>query len=984
MQRLQSSLLKLLLLLGVFAAIVGAAPPQRLCTIDVPAGNAETTLRLLGRQANVQLIFDAKVVSGFQTHPVRGRFTVEGALRELLAGLPLTWVSDPLTDAYAIQKKSASAVMEKDPRRVLHAAPDSGSGPPPPPTSMQSPAHTSDSSRPRRTRFLALLALLATKPAGAETDAASAAANNQHPQDVLQLDEFVVTGTPRGARKFDSAFSISTVSAEKIERAAPVGTVDLVRTLPGFATEPSGGESGNNVAVRGLPTTNFRFVGLFEDGLPNFHEQQQDFINADELMRVDATIEGVEAVRGGTASIFSSNSPGANVNFLTKKGTPVREGLARLTMTDYAQIRWDAVASGPVSEGLSGSIGGFYRVDDGLRDPGFTANKGGQIRASLTRTFEGGGVTAYVKRLDDRNIFYLPIPLKDPRNPSVSLAGLIDPRKGTLTSADFRHARIRTLDGTTNGRTFDADLADGIHPDMITAGIMANFKFGDGWQLTEHFRFASGDVGFNAMLSIFAPDDATTFLAEQLARAQAGFGPTVTSARYVFANVRNADGSRVAFDPATTGGLVIRGGWWSTPSSIENALNDLRLSKTFGRGVGRHDVTVGLYLADYSFEQTRYWNTNLMELRDRPRALDIEALDANGNVVGSVTENGFLQYGTNGDVGGRVDGKAWAPYIADTYQLTQALRLDAGLRLYRQEDRGFARLLGIQNLGDPNTLADDNVAGDSGLVENRSATYDATSWTIGANFELTPSLGFFGRYTSTFRTPNQGNIYLRQSTPVTDIDEVELGAKFKSRTFAFFATAFGNRFTPLVDSISIPDESGAFQNVPFKSNTETYGLEVEAAWSPLSFFELSGNVTWQNPEYKDLVDTRTGAAVPGIAGNQLSRIPKLVGSLQPKFTFPVAGVRAEVYSTIYHVGERFVDTANNTRLPAYTTIDAGITIHFSERLSLQLVGANLNNSDGLTEGNPRVDSLAGQGTAQAIYARPVFGRNFRSVLTYRF
>ena len=573
-------------------------------------------------------------------------------------------------------------------------------------------------------------------------------------------DDFVVTGTARKVRKFDSAFTISSVSEEKIELASPVGAVDLMRTLPGFATEPSGGESGNNVAVRGLPTTNFRFVGLFEDGLPNFFEQQQDFVNADELMRVDATIEGVEAVRGGTASIFSSNSPGANVNFITKKGTRDPGGLVRLTVSDYGQIRWDAVAAGPITEKLSGSIGGFYRTDDGLRDPGFVANKGGQFRASLTYSFERGSITGYVKKLNDRNIFYLPIPLNDPRNPEVSLAGLIDPHSGTLTSADFRQVRIRTLDGTPSGRTFGADLAEGIHPEVFTAGVMADVKFGDGWQLTEHFRFMTGDVGFNAMFSLFAPDDASTFLADQLARAQAGFGASVVSARYVLANDRGPDGGRIAFDPATTGGLVIRGGWWSSPSSIENALNDVRVSKTFGDGVGRHELSAGLYLADYSFEQTRYWNTNLMELRNRPRALDIEALDASGNVVGYVTENGFLQYGTSGDFGGRVDGKAWAPYAADTWQVSGALRLDAGLRFYRQEDRGYARLLATQNLGNPSTLADDNVSGDSGLIENRQASYDATSWTIGANFELNPVLAFFGRYTNTFRTPNQGNIFI--------------------------------------------------------------------------------------------------------------------------------------------------------------------------------------------------------------------------------
>ena len=802
--------------------------------------------------------------------------------------------------------------------------------------------------------------------------------------DALLLDEFVITGTARSVRKFDSAFSISTVSEEKIELASPVGAVDLMRSLPGFATEPSGGESGNNVAVRGLPTTNFRFVGLFEDGLPNFHEQQQDFVNADELMRVDATIEGVEAVRGGTASIFSSNSPGANVNFITKKGTRDPGGLVRLTVSDYGQIRWDAVASGPLSEKWSGSFGGFYRKDDGLRDPGFVADKGGQFRGSLTYSFDGGSVTGYVKKLNDRNIFYLPIPLKDPRNPEVSLAGLMDPHNGTLSSSDFRNVRMRTLDGTAGGRTFQADLAEGIHPDVLTAGVMADIKFGNGWQLTEHFRYVSGEVGFNALFSVFAPDDASTFLAEQLGRAQAGFGPSVASARYVLANERAPDGGRIVFDPATTGGLVIRGGWWSVPSTIENVLNDVRLSKTFGDGVGKHDLSVGLYLDDYSFEQTRYWSTNLMELRNQPRALDIEALDASGNVVGSVTENGFLQYGTSGDVGGRVDGKAWAPYAADTWQVTEALRLDAGVRFYRQEDRGFARLLETQDLGNPNTLADDNVSGDSGRIENRRASYDSTSWTFGGNFEVTPTLGFFGRYTSTFRTPSQGNIYLRQSTPVTDIDEVELGAKFNSRSFAFFATAFGSRFSPLVDGISIVDDTGTIQNVPFRANTETIGIEVEASWRPTSFFELGGNVTWQRPEYKNLVDTRTETSIPGVAGNQIGRIPQLVFSLQPKYGFKLGGVRGDIYSTIYHVGERFVDTANNTRLPAYTTFDAGITLYLTERLSFQFVCANLGNSDGLTEGNPRVDALTGQGTSEAIYARPIFGRNFRSSVTYRF
>ena len=35
---------------------------------------------------------------------------------------------------------------------------------------------------------------------------------------------------------------------------------------------------------------------------------------------------------------------------------------------------------------------------------------------------------------------------------------------------------------------------------------------------------------------------------------------------------------------------------------------------------------------------------------------------------------------------------------------------------------------------------------------------------------------------------------------------------------------------------------------------------------------------------------------------------------------------------------------------------------------------------GLTEGNTRTDQLSGQGSAEAIYGRPIFGRNVRLVV----
>jgi hypothetical protein len=51
---------------------------------------------------------------------------------------------------------------------------------------------------------------------------------------------------------------------------------------------------------------------------------------------------------------------------------------------------------------------------------------------------------------------------------------------------------------------------------------------------------------------------------------------------------------------------------------------------------------------------------------------------------------------------------------------------------------------------------------------------------------------------------------------------------------------------------------------------------------------------------------------------------------------------------------------------------------------VQLTVDNLTNAKGLTEGNPRSDVVAGQGTAEAVYGRPLFGRSFRMETTYRF
>lgn len=799
-------------------------------------------------------------------------------------------------------------------------------------------------------------------------------------------ETIVVTGTALPRRRFDAPYANSILSEQQIEIAAPLSTVDLFSRLTGFGTEPSGGEGGNNVNVRGLPVGNFLFIPILQDGLPVFQESQEDFLNADELNRVDLMTDRVEAVRGGTSPIYTSNAPGATINFITKKGTRTPQGSVRATWGDYGLARFDAQWSGPVGNDLLVSMGGFYRTDDGLRPTGFTADRGGQFRINVTKPISGGEVTVYANRLDDRTVFYLPIPLADPRNPSVSLSHLIDPRDGTLTSSDFQHARLRTLNGTPGGTAVDEDLSEGIHSKVTMIGASIDRKFGDGWSLSDKVRYTDGSVKFNSLFSLTPPDDANAFLADQLSKAQAGFGSGVTRLAYVLANARGPGGARIPFDPATTQGLVTQGGWWSVDSHFSNFMNDFRLTKSLsGIGPGSHEVTGGLYFSDYTFRQSRLFNTILLETRNRPRALDVLALDSAGNAVGSVTENGFLDYGDNTDIGGRVEGRLWALYAADEWKLTDRTTLDAGLRHQRTRHRGYTIGRTTQNLGNPQTLADDNVGGPSGTIESRSELVRGTAWTLGINHDFSRQFGVFARYTSSFRTPTLGDIYLgaTQPSPVTSrVKEIEIGTKHRYRNFSAFATAFWNRFNPLASSTLTRDVNGNLVNTDFVSETENYGVELEGSWRPDRRFELFGNITLQNPKYKNLFEVDTGQPIPGVEGNQLRRLSKILASITPTMNFNAYGHPGIAYATISHQGKKFVDSNNTTKLPGYTTLDAGVIYDLSKNLRFQLAGTNLTNKVGLTEGNPRTDALVGQGTSTAIYARPIFGRAIRASLTY--
>lgn len=818
--------------------------------------------------------------------------------------------------------------------------------------------------------------------------AASVAAPAPAVADAIDLDRVVVTGTATQQPKFLAPYAVSTVGAEAIARQAPRSVVDLLRSVPGVTVENSGGEAGGeNVVIRGLPWSGFRLLDVLEDGLPLFESNYERQLQIDEVYRLDLGTTDAEVVRGGTAPIYSNNASGGVLNFITNHGTDTPSGAVKLTGGADALARIDGVASGPVkgNDALQYAVSGFYRQGDGLRDPGFgNGNQGGQFKVGGTYKFDFGKIFADFKYLNDRGVFYSAIPLADPRN-GQSLSALIDPGTGTLNSASFRHVAFRTLDGAGGNGVETRDLADGVHPVTRTLTIGGDTEFANGWRLSDRARYVNGDVGFNALFN-GAPTDAAALLASRLGAARAAF-PGTASLRYVLA------GSNTPFDPASTAGLAMINTWSSTQTHYSDLVNDLRLGRLFDlAGGGSHDITMGLSVSRFTLRQAQLGNALLTDVKSNPDALDIQALNAAGQVLGSLTENGFTAYGS-GDLIGDSHGTATALYAADTWKLDDAWQVDAGIRRVWRREEGNRGVIGTQTIAGSGPLAARTVTGLVGSVPY-SKDMAGTSWTLGASYKIADPVNAFARYTESFSFPRLseqwGNVVAGiggrmpdgRATPVTPIRQAELGVKYASRPLELVLIGFYSDFKSLNSSTYVANASGLLVNVPLLIDTRTKGVEFEGTWRPLDGVELTGSVTLQDPRISG-ADNFSGLSGASLVDNEIPRVPKYSWSLQPSYRFQVGEVEARAYATWFGIGRRFQDFTNASVLPAYRTLDLGLHLQLDANLSAQLLCTNVTDAHGLTEGNARAPGVSGDLVqADATVGRPIFGRSYVASLQW--
>lgn len=789
-------------------------------------------------------------------------------------------------------------------------------------------------------------------------------------EDVLGFGDVVVTGTRNEKTKIESSVAITTLPQEKLSETPARSSADVLKVVPGFYVESSGGEGGNNLFARGIPADgSFRYVQVQEDGLPVYESPELAFANIDELYRIDETMERMEAVRGGSASIFASNAPGGIINIVSKTGGPEFNGIAQVSTAYHGMLRTDVDVSGPMGDDWRFNVGGFYRYDEGLRDPGFAGNRGGQIKANITHLLDNGYVRVYGKYLNDRNVFYLPVPLQNPDSPE-SIPGF-DANYGTMTTSDA--AFVEVPDPFNPAGSVTRDLTDGMHPVVKSFQGELYLDLGDDWSLKNQFKTINVDLQFNAIFSLNNPFDAQTY-AQDLVDQYSGMG--ITNYRYSYA-YRNG-----TFDPANANnnGLVAETGWWYVDKPLTNYVNNFQLTKK----LANHSFTGGFYFSEYTAKELWAWNDILTEVKGNPGMLNLDLLDSQGNVVTSATHNGFRRYGSN-YVHHRGTGTMSALFLNDEWSVTNQLRIDAGFRYEVANFRGSVENSESQNLGNPNTLADNNFLMGTGNYRPYDYLFHEWAASVGMNYSISDKLAFFARGSKGYRMQDfETWMFGTEKGETEDVYQLEGGVKVSTPTFALFASGFFSRLDnlPFNDTVINPN-TGELETVNRFANSETIGLETEAIYTtPIDGLRLNLIATIQDPKLRDFTfnqeDDSGNLVEIDYSGNQVKRIPKVLLDLKP--SYQTGPFRA--YVTWRYYDKRFSNNANTVELPSYNVFHVGASYNVNP-MTFNLQVTNLFNEIGLTEGNPRVDPSAA--TQQDIYmARPILPRMIKLSMKYTF
>ena len=560
------------------------------------------------------------------------------------------------------------------------------------------------------------------------------ASDDKKAQKDNKTEVIIVSGTPGGAgiSQKDASFAVTNIDASNIERLAPKSTADLFKAVPGVWVESSGGESGANVFVRGLPSGgDAPFLTLSIEGSPVYPAPTLSFLENSTLFRIDETIQTMEALRGGPNPVVSNGQPGLTTNFRLKKGNQDEGALVKYSTSDYDLQRLDLVLAGELSNDFYYMLGGYVKRSPGIRDAGFSSEKGHQITVNLTKVLDNGEVNIYTRQTDDHGTWYLPTPLN------------IDGVDASFTQIGSKNRQALVHYGPDNqSETFD--FGNGRGWDGHVSGGSIQLDLGNGWEVIDRFSITDGQANTFGLV----PEGSATTIGEVADNGMSASG-AVTGTEY---------GANTPIQQI---------GRWVVLKDIEAVTNDLAVSKTWDK----FSASFGLYNATTSASD--WWSLGNHAYH---------VLESGGEMLTGIECNQSVEGCTwNYDINSTGDATTSAFYTALNYKFSDDISADLGIRRETHEveysvDEGLDGII---------TKAVDYKQSKTSWTTGVNYSIDDTK-AVFARINKGYKMPYFDEFRDNF------SIYSAGENLIKTVSQAELGFKYMDDDFQAFITAFSN------------------------------------------------------------------------------------------------------------------------------------------------------------------------------------------------
>lgn len=816
-------------------------------------------------------------------------------------------------------------------------------------------------------------------PTTAPVKASPGAQQNANAKNAQTLQQVVVTGTASfgGIKKIDASYSVTSMTAQQIKEANPKSAADLLKASPGVYPESSGGQTGANIEVAGFPGGGDAPYATYQlNGTPLYPMSTLSFMENSSMFRLDDTIDRAEIVQGGPSVLYGNGQPGVTANFILREGTDVPSGDIGFTYGSEGMYRLDGFIGFKVANNWYGSIGGFWRRSDGVRDPQFPADNGGQLTATLTRDWDSGSLLFYARALKDHNQFVTDTPILNPGTGSFSNYPGFDALTGTFGSkADQREFIETTPCGTAGCRPggVDVNLAKGRGADIRLFGANFDWDFGNGWSISDKLGFTTGQMNTVSFFSTGAnPTTLLGYVASQTA-ADAASGQLPAGTYTGTATYTNGQAADLTQN-VTTQGL------WYVHKDIKAISNEFHVSKELFEG---NTLTVGNYTAVYSDHDTWYLGNNmLLQAQNNPNPIVVDL--SNGTNTWQLTDPQGFTSGPSFALKERWNAFNTAFFATDSWKVGNWL-IDGGIRVERQQASGG---LSQNTTGDldnnPYTLYNNS---SSYLVPGLTYQHylkTEKSWTLGANYEFNPNLSAYVRANLGIHFPGFDDLRGLPSTPVQKVKNYEIGVKYQADWIYADVSAYRRLFYNVPYTITL----GNGQQQSFVYGSQTKGVNFTTTVKPIEHAAITFSGDYMDGHYNRYIGcvnytTQSGtAACTSINGMQLQRQPKFQFRLTPSYDLPTSWGDVKAWITYEHIGNRYGDLIQQQPLGSYYDLSFGLQANVGQHWVYSVQGTNLTNQIGITEGNSRLFGFASGGGV--ILARSIEGREVNGQIKYNF